>query len=449
MFRSRAVLALGVLVAIALGGPARLSRADCISVEAWRWGTGAGTVEIPCYFGYGLVGCSPLNIRCSLCRTAIDLAIDDWNTYAASDLGDAFLLLRAEDLAPCENPGYGIVFMFDDLGVVNCQGSAPSPGLVCTAPTSCSASNPSEPAQGRTYPRDLGSPINDVREARRIDIVINSQNDWNHLDMQTVVLHEIGHALGVGHLYGGKEGLMHNGLACGAQFDIGGPEIEVLKCLYDAGPSVLNCELGFMPLFGVSLTGCYGGPAKAKMSYARCGSLPSSPSPIGASALNYELAMADPGEPYEVFANLTDGDWIDHEYEHQFTRGYNAGQLRMRVFDGATQIGECYASNTVRIDAPPTAVESGKEPAWMTSAPNPFRSQVRLTISLPTRTDLDVSVYDVAGRRLESLLHGPVPAGVQSIVWPGPRGRAGVAGVYYVRARGDGVVLDQAVLKAP
>lgn len=46
-------------------------------------------------------------------------------------------------------------------------------------------------------------------------------------------------------------------------------------------------------------------------------------------------------------------------------------------------------------------------------------------------------VFDVAGRRVRSLLSGAVPAGLQTVAWDGrdARGRAVAAGTYFLRLR--------------
>jgi hypothetical protein len=72
--------------------------------------------------------------------------------------------------------------------------------------------------------------------------------------------------------------------------------------------------------------------------------------------------------------------------------------------------------------------------------PNPFSSTTRFTIALEAPGRLDVSVHDVAGRRLAGVFHGTRDAGLQELVWNG-RGDDGSAvpnGVYFLRVDLDG-----------
>ena len=67
--------------------------------------------------------------------------------------------------------------------------------------------------------------------------------------------------------------------------------------------------------------------------------------------------------------------------------------------------------------------------------PNPFRTQTTLQFDLPEPVDVTLSVYDVMGRRVATLVDQSMPAGSHDIAWQG-RGQDGQAlasGVYFVR----------------
>jgi hypothetical protein len=69
--------------------------------------------------------------------------------------------------------------------------------------------------------------------------------------------------------------------------------------------------------------------------------------------------------------------------------------------------------------------------------PNPARSTTRCTFTLPAGMQVDIDVYDVAGRRVHALAHGWREPGVHDLEWD-LRGEAGVRlapGLYLVRAR--------------
>lgn len=81
-----------------------------------------------------------------------------------------------------------------------------------------------------------------------------------------------------------------------------------------------------------------------------------------------------------------------------------------------------------------------------TAAPNPFNPAVAVAWNLPRAGDLEVRVYDLAGRLVRELHRGPAAAGAGSAVWRGRdgAGRAVAAGVYFCRLRAGG---EQRVLK--
>jgi len=77
-------------------------------------------------------------------------------------------------------------------------------------------------------------------------------------------------------------------------------------------------------------------------------------------------------------------------------------------------------------DAGPLAV------ALAPAAPNPFSSTTRLDWSLARAGDVDVTVFDLAGRRVATVFRGAAAAGVHSSTWDGrlADGRMAPAGVY-------------------
>ena len=74
------------------------------------------------------------------------------------------------------------------------------------------------------------------------------------------------------------------------------------------------------------------------------------------------------------------------------------------------------------------------------AAPNPFRGSTTIAFRLPAERQTDVSVYDVSGRLVRTLLRGTLPAGQGEAVWDGrdEAGQPAASGVYFVRLRTDG-----------
>ena len=67
--------------------------------------------------------------------------------------------------------------------------------------------------------------------------------------------------------------------------------------------------------------------------------------------------------------------------------------------------------------------------------PNPFNPSTSIEFSLQERSEVTVSVFDLLGRRLITLLNGMKPAGIHRIEWDGTdaSGKAAATGIYFYR----------------
>jgi histidinol-phosphate aminotransferase len=64
--------------------------------------------------------------------------------------------------------------------------------------------------------------------------------------------------------------------------------------------------------------------------------------------------------------------------------------------------------------------------------PNPFNARCQIRLAVPGPDPVSLILYDIAGRKIRSLVQGPLPAGVHEVVWDG-RNHAGqmvAAGTY-------------------
>ena len=67
--------------------------------------------------------------------------------------------------------------------------------------------------------------------------------------------------------------------------------------------------------------------------------------------------------------------------------------------------------------------------------PNPFNPTTQFTVEMPRQGDVDVSIYDVLGRKLATLLSGSQPAGYHTLEWDSRDGSgfAVASGIYFIR----------------
>ena len=67
--------------------------------------------------------------------------------------------------------------------------------------------------------------------------------------------------------------------------------------------------------------------------------------------------------------------------------------------------------------------------------PNPFNSAATIRYELPQPSHINLSIYDLSGRLVETLADGEVEAGEHEITW---QAEGMAAGVYLVRMKEEG-----------
>jgi hypothetical protein len=89
----------------------------------------------------------------------------------------------------------------------------------------------------------------------------------------------------------------------------------------------------------------------------------------------------------------------------------------------------------------PTAVEEDtpRELTFALASANPVVGTASFRFGLPTRTQVDLSIFDVTGRRVARLAAGEMAAGFLTMSWSSGSGRgSGSAGVYFARLAAGG-----------
>lgn len=71
--------------------------------------------------------------------------------------------------------------------------------------------------------------------------------------------------------------------------------------------------------------------------------------------------------------------------------------------------------------------------------PNPFRAEAQLSFALPSRQDVELSVYSVDGRLVRRLISGVAGPGEGTATWDGrdDTGRRVGSGLYFVKLEAD------------
>lgn len=134
--------------------------------------------------------------------------------------------------------------------------------------------------------------------------------------------------------------------------------------------------------------------------------------------------------------------------------------LRLTPLPGVTPAGEVALTASdfsgpdgVRLIADPgepvVVLGMGDQAMLAPARPNPFRDTQRISLVLPQRENVDLSIFDLSGRRVRTLYHGPLAAGGHGFTWDGrdDHGTRLPGGVYFYRAAVDGDAVARRVVK--
>jgi len=96
------------------------------------------------------------------------------------------------------------------------------------------------------------------------------------------------------------------------------------------------------------------------------------------------------------------------------------------------------ATRRIQLDRPLPEVAADfppVRPVLRAASVNPFRDRVELEFGLPLATAARVTIFDVGGRVVRTLIDGDTGAGTHVIEWDGAddRGRTAASGSYYAR----------------
>jgi hypothetical protein len=146
---------------------------------------------------------------------------------------------------------------------------------------------------------------------------------------------------------------------------------------------------------------------------------------------------------HDFDVDIVYGGWdrIVHVWDMPFA--YDRRNVPWPTFHGNMQRdGVLFPIAMVGVDDPevqlPTALKVG------TPYPNPFNPSTSVRLYVPGETgsaELELSVYDVLGRRVRVLHQGAISPGWHTLVWDGrdDKGQGQASGMYFMRARSSGL----------
>ena len=147
----------------------------------------------------------------------------------------------------------------------------------------------------------------------------------------------------------------------------------------------------------------------------------------------------------DIWANddyIEDGSWVQQSYDISSVAD-NQPQVYLRWTMGSTDGGWVYCGwniDDIEVTAVPlTGIESGEAGLQPLSVdpvyPNPFSSHVTVPFTLAEAGQVNISVYDLSGRQINTVTSEEFAAGAHSVSWLGKdnSGNNVTSGIYFVR----------------
>ena len=144
----------------------------------------------------------------------------------------------------------------------------------------------------------------------------------------------------------------------------------------------------------------------------------------------------DDGETWlEIATNVT-GNSLTWDLPADMTT--ETARVRVFVYDRHGLLGYDTSDAVFEITGQFTDAPSSTRPrtfALMQNSPNPFNPRTEISFDLPRDENVNISVYDVKGRLVRTLLSEPMTFGTHTVIWEGEdkRGNRVATGVYYYR----------------
>jgi len=193
----------------------------------------------------------------------------------------------------------------------------------------------------------------------------------------------------------------------------------------DLAVSAATLRVRHMTDGSISLEGCVSNIGSANALGAGVEFFRGDPDSGGVLIGDRLLLTVDQGQTTVVSVPWTEIDSIDNYIVFVVDRANSISELRETNNRASTQLG------------PITAIEQETPPALALhqAFPNPFNAHTTIRFDLPNDQEINLAIYDVAGRLVRRLMSGPAPAGTHTVGWDATDGRHHdvASGVYFCR----------------
>jgi hypothetical protein len=132
----------------------------------------------------------------------------------------------------------------------------------------------------------------------------------------------------------------------------------------------------------------------------------------------YLMDIRDPAAPILVASYTpSGGSEVYLQGEYIYDAAYTHFQILTLTETGLEEVGTVYPNSF------------SLSPAY----PNPFNSSTTISYDLPQQSDVVIAIYDLLGRKVETLIAGWQSAGSHSVVWDAKDASSGVY-FYHIEA---------------
>lgn len=157
----------------------------------------------------------------------------------------------------------------------------------------------------------------------------------------------------------------------------------------------------------------------------------------------YGTAFANPGEPDSIVVTVEALGGLGGRAYHVLL-SYAMGGEGMEA-GAAVVLYDSSEMNPAEVEAALPAYESL---GWLDAHPNPFDDRLSIDFALRSGGDAEVTIYDLAGRRVRDLTESGLRSGLQRITWDGldAQRRPVPLGMYFVEVRAEDRAIRRKVM---